>query len=118
MKVKDLIIVESPTKAETIKRILKDKYQVIASKGHIKDLPKSKLGIDLTNSFEPNFILIKGKGKIAEELKKSAKKAERIYLGCDPDREGEAIAYHIFSIINQDHKEIKRILIYEITKKG
>ncbi|MEO0096588.1 MAG: type I DNA topoisomerase [candidate division WOR-3 bacterium] len=119
MKVKDLIIVESPTKAETIKRILKGEYQVIASKGHIKDLPKSKLGIDLTNSFEPNFILIKGKGKIVEELKKSAKKAKRIYLGCDPDREGEAIAYHIFSIINKENnKDVKRILIYEITKNG
>ncbi|MDW8113713.1 MAG: type I DNA topoisomerase, partial [candidate division WOR-3 bacterium] len=119
MKVKDLIIVESPTKAKTIKRILKEKYEVIASKGHIKDLPKSKLGIDLNNSFEPSFILIKGKGKIVEELKKSAQKAERIYLGCDPDREGEAIAYHIFSIINKEnHKDIKRILLYEITKEG
>lgn len=119
MGFKDLIIVESPTKAETIKRILEGKYKVIASKGHIKDLPKSKLGIDLNNSFEPSFILIKGKGKIVEEIKKSAKKAERIYLGCDPDREGEAIAYHIFSIINKEnHKDIKRILIYEITKNG
>ncbi len=119
MEVRDLIIVESPTKAETIKRILKGKYEVIASKGHIKDLPKSKLGIDLNNSFEPNFILIKGKGKIVEELKRSAKKAETIYLGCDPDREGEAIAYHIYSIINKEnHKDIKRILVYEITKKG
>ncbi|MCS7249700.1 MAG: type I DNA topoisomerase [candidate division WOR-3 bacterium] len=118
MEVKDLIIVESPTKAETIRKILKNKYEVIASKGHIKDLPKRKLGIDLSNSFEPTFIIIRGKEKIIKELKKTAEKAKRIYLGCDPDREGEAIAYHIFSIINKNHKDIKRILIYEITKEG
>ena len=117
---KRLIIVESPTKAQTIKEILKGKYEVIASKGHIKDLPKSRLGVDLANSFEPDFIVIKGKGKIIKEIKEAAKKAEEIYIGCDPDREGEAIAYHIFSLIDNEKnkKNIKRILIYEITKEG
>uniref|UniRef100_A0A7V5Y0I7 DNA topoisomerase 1 n=1 Tax=candidate division WOR-3 bacterium TaxID=2052148 RepID=A0A7V5Y0I7_UNCW3 len=116
---KKLIIVESPTKAKTIKEILKGKYEVIASKGHIKDLPKSRLGVDIENSFEPDFIVIKGKGEIIKEIKEAAEKAEEIYIGCDPDREGEAIAYHIFSLINEKSKKnIKRILIYEITREG
>lgn len=112
-----LLIVESPTKAHTIKRILGGKFVVLSSRGHIKDLPKSKLGIDLENNFTPTYIKIRGKGKIINELKKAAKKAHEIYLGTDPDREGEAIAFHIAEEI-QNSKKPQRVLFYEITKRG
>lgn len=117
MKGKAILIVESPTKAKTISKILKGKMKVLSTKGHIKDLPKTKLGVDIENNFEPTYILIKGKGKIVREIKGEAKKAERVYLGCDPDREGEAITFHIAEEIN-DNKKIKRALFYEITKNG
>ncbi len=117
MKDRAILIVESPTKAKTISKILKGEMKVLSTKGHIKDLPKTKLGVDIENNFEPTYILIKGKGKILKEIKEEAKKVDRIYLGCDPDREGEAIAFHIAEEINNE-KEIKRVLFYEITKNG
>lgn len=110
---KKLLIVESPTKARTIKKYLK-RIDVISSKGHIKDLPKSKLGVDIDNGFKPTYINIRGKGGVIKDLKNKAKKADIVYIGTDPDREGEAIAYHINQIIDNG-KEIKRVLFYEIT---
>jgi len=112
-----LLIVESPTKAHTIKRLLGTKYNVLSSRGHIKDLPKSKLGVDIEKDFLPYYIKIRGKAKLIAELKKSAKKAKDIYIGTDPDREGEAIANHIAEEISNGKKP-KRVLFYEITKSG
>ena len=89
---KTLVIVESPSKAKTIGRYLGSNYKVVASVGHVRDLPKSKLGIDVDNDFEPQYIAIRGKGDLIKELKKEAKKASKIYLATDPDREGEAIS--------------------------
>ncbi|MEO0092284.1 MAG: type I DNA topoisomerase [candidate division WOR-3 bacterium] len=130
-KFEKLLIVESPTKAHTIKRLLKDRFNVLSSKGHIKDLPKSKLGVDIDKGFTPHYITIRGKAKIIKELKNAAKRARIIYLGCDPDREGEAIAFHIAEEISKNGKKniteeklqsngnkIKRVLFYEITKTG
>ena len=91
----NLVIVESPAKANTIKSYLGSGYKVIASKGHIRDLPKSSLGIDVENGFEPHYINIRGKGDVIKELKKEAKNAGKIFLATDPDREGEAISWHI-----------------------
>ncbi len=119
--VKKAIIVESPTKAKTIKGFLGREYTVLSSKGHEKDLPKSKLGVKIENNFEPYYIVIKGKKRIINELKKGIKGTKEIYLGCDPDREGEAIAYHIATELNSSAKPhgdgymIKRVLFYEIT---
>jgi len=115
MKKKNLLIVESPTKAKTIEKYLKRKFKVIASKGHIKDLPENKFGVDIDDGFKPKFILIKNKKKIVEQLKKEAKNAEKVYIGCDPDREGEAIAFHIKEEIKRD--DAKRVLFYEITEE-
>lgn len=116
---KSLVIVESPTKANTIKKYLGKDYQVIATVGHIKNLPKSKLGVDVDNGFEPDFVLIRGKGNIVKKLRDAAKKADHILLAPDPDREGEAIAYHVFMEIKNQKKEktVQRILFNEITKK-
>lgn len=108
-----LIIVESPAKAKTIKRLLKDEYDVIASMGHIKDLPKSRLGVDIENKFEPQYINIKGKGKLIKQIKDEAKKHSTIYLAPDPDREGEAIAWHLKQIIEKNSTH--RIYMHEIT---
>jgi DNA topoisomerase-1 len=112
---KNLIIVESPTKAHTIKRYLNEGYEVASSRGHILDLPESKLGIDIENDFEPSYVPIKGKEKIIKELKQFSNNSERVILATDPDREGEAIAYHIQKVIE---REGERVLFYEITKKG
>lgn len=114
---KELLIVESPTKANTIKRLLKNRMLVLSSRGHIKDLPKSRLGVNIEEEFEPDYIRIRGKASIIKELQEAAKKAKTIYLGSDPDREGEAIAYHILEEI-KNGKNIKRVLFYEITKQG
>ncbi|MEO0050146.1 MAG: type I DNA topoisomerase [candidate division WOR-3 bacterium] len=114
---KELLIVESPTKAHTISRLLKGKLKVLSSRGHITDLPKSRLGVDIENGFEPEYIRIRGKAKIINELKRAAKEAKRIFLGCDPDREGEAIAYSVAQEI-KNGAEIRRVLFYEITPKG
>ncbi len=113
---KKLLIVESPTKAKSISKMLKD-FKVIASVGHIKDLPKKELGVDIENDFKPKYITIKGKGKVIKELKESAKKADEIYIATDPDREGEAIAQHIAEVVGEK-KNPKRVLFYEITPKG
>ena len=91
----NLVILESPAKANTVKSYLGSNYKVIASKGHIRDLPKSSLGIDVENGFEPHYINIRGKGDVIKELKKEARAANKVYIATDPDREGEAIAWHI-----------------------
>ena len=92
---KYLVIVESPAKVKTIKKFLGKNYEVMASNGHVRDLPKSSLGIDVDGDFEPKYITIRGKGEILAKLRKEAKKADKIYLATDPDREGEAISWHL-----------------------
>ena len=111
-----LIIVESPTKVKTIKKYVGSDYSVEASVGHIKDLPKSKLGIDIENSFEPTYKVIDTKKKVISDLKRAAKKADNIYLAPDPDREGEAIAWHISQEIDTDQKNVYRVLFNDLTK--
>ncbi len=113
---KDLIIVESPTKAKTIGKILStSKYTVCASMGHLRDLPKSTIGVDIDNDFEPKYINIRGKGDLIKDLKSQAKKSKKIYLATDPDREGEAISWHLTHILGLDPKEKCRIEFHEIT---
>lgn len=112
----NLVIVESPAKAKTISKFLGKNYTVKASVGHVRDLPKSKLGIDVENNFEPKYITIRGKGDIIKELKKEAKKADKVYLATDPDREGEAISWHLANILNLDANDNIRIEFNEITK--
>lgn len=112
-----LIVVESPTKVKTIKKFLGKDFNVVASMGHIKDLPKSTLGIDLERDFEPTYKNIESKKKTIDELKKASKNVENIYLAPDPDREGEAIAWHISEVINQKNKNIFRVLFNDLTKK-
>jgi DNA topoisomerase I len=111
---KPLIIVESPTKAKTIKKFLPPRYVVKASVGHVRDLPKSTLGVDVTNGFSPRYLTIKGKGDVIKELKAAAKSASDVYLATDPDREGEAIAWHLAELLKLDNP--KRIELHEITK--
>ena len=111
-----LIIVESPAKANTIKKFLGGKTKVVASMGHIRDLPKSKLGIDVKNNFEPQYINIRGKGDLIKSLKKDAKDAKKVFLATDPDREGEAIAWHLSTLLGIDKNEICRVTFNEITK--
>ncbi len=111
---KPLIIVESPTKAKTIKKFLPARYVVKASVGHVRDLPKSTLGVDVTNGFSPRYLTIKGKGDVIKELKAAAKAASEVYLATDPDREGEAIAWHLAELLKLDNP--KRIELHEITK--
>jgi len=115
---KGLVIVESPAKAKTLKKYLGREMMVIASVGHIKNLPKSKLGVDLENGYTPEFVTIKGKAKVIKEIKTAAKKVQTIYLAPDPDREGEAIAQHIANEIDGSGKKIYRVLFNEITKKA
>lgn len=111
-----LIIVESPAKANTIKKFLGGSTKVVASMGHIRDLPKSKLGIDIEHDFEPEYINIRGKGDLIKSLKTDAKKAKKVYLATDPDREGEAIAWHLAKILENDKDKITRVTFNEITK--
>ena len=111
-----LIILESPAKANTIKKFLGGNTKVVASMGHIRDLPKSKLGINIENNFEPEYINIRGKGNLIKELKTNAKNAKKVYLATDPDREGEAIAWHLSNILNVDEKKVTRVTFNEITK--
>jgi len=114
-----LVIVESPAKARTLNKYLGKGFKVKASMGHVKDLPKSKLGVDVEDGFKPTYVTIKGKEKVLRELRKAAKEAEEIYLASDPDREGEAIAWHIAqSLTKKDREKAKRILFYEITKEA
>ncbi len=115
---KSLVIVESPSKAKTIGKFLGSKYKVVASVGHVRDLPKSKLGINIENNFEPEYISIRGKGDVIKALKKEAKDADRVYLATDPDREGEAISWHIAHLLNMDPSQPCRIAFHEITKKA
>ncbi len=111
-----LVIVESPTKARTITKYLGKKYRVMASVGHVRDLPKSRLGINIEGNFEPEYIVIKGKTKVLSEIKKAAKEADQVYLAPDPDREGEAIAWHIAQELKSNN--LYRVLMHEITEKG
>lgn len=114
----DLIIVESPTKVKTIKRYLSGNYEVVASKGHLRDLPKSKLGVDIENDFEPHYINIKDKETTIKEIKKLAKKSEHVYLAGDPDREGEAISWHLAQILKLDLNDRNRVTFKELTASG
>ncbi len=113
---KNLVIVESPAKVKTIKKFLGSNYEVLASQGHVRDLPKSQLGIDVEHDYEPKYITIRGKGDILAKLRKEAKKADKVYLATDPDREGEAISWHLSKALNLDEKKMYRITFNEITK--
>ena len=113
-----LIIVESPTKVHTIKKFLGSGYEVIASNGHIRDLPKSQMGVDIEHDFEPKYITIRGKGDVVSALKKEIKKADKIFLATDPDREGEAISWHLTQALNMEGKDVRRITFNEITKNA
>lgn len=113
---KYLVIVESPAKVKTIKKFLGKNYEVMASNGHVRDLPKSQLGFDPANDYEPKYITIRGKGELLAGLRKEAKKADRIYLATDPDREGEAISWHLTNALKLEGKDVKRITFNEITK--
>jgi DNA topoisomerase-1 len=115
---KGLIIVESPTKVKTLEKFLGGDYVVKASVGHIKDLPEGELGVDLKKDFQPEYVVIPGKGKIVRELKKASKGVKNVYLGPDPDREGEAIAWHIAEEIGNGNKNVYRVLFNEITKRA
>ena len=115
---KSLVIVESPAKAKTINKLLGKDFIVMASVGHVKDLPKSKLGVDVEKNFEPVYEIIRGKKKTIDELKRAGKKADKIYLASDPDREGEAIAWHIADEIDKKREKTHRVLFNEITKRA
>lgn len=115
---KNLVIVESPAKAKTIKKFLGSNYKVEASMGHVRDLPKSQLGVDIDNDFEPKYITIRGKGELLKQLRKEVKKANKIYLATDPDREGEAISWHLLFSLNLQDKKTYRITFNEITKNA
>ncbi|MGN0318974.1 MAG: type I DNA topoisomerase [Lachnospira sp.] len=113
---KYLVIVESPAKVKTIKKFLGSNYEVMASQGHVRDLPKSQMGVDIDNDFEPKYITIRGKGDILAALRKEVKKADKVYLATDPDREGEAISWHLTKALKLEDKDIYRITFNEITK--
>ncbi len=116
-KAKDLVIVESPAKAKTIEKYLGSGYKVTASMGHLRDLPKSKMGVDIDNGFEPQYIPVRDKKELINELKKEAKEAKTVYLATDPDREGEAISWHLKELLELDDSKAKRVTFNEITKK-
>lgn len=118
MAYKYLVIVESPAKAKTIEKYLGRNYKVVASVGHIRDLPKSKMGIDIENNYEPHYISIRGKGDVIKSLKAAAKKADKVYLAADPDREGEAIAWHLAYLLGLDLNDKNRVVFNEITKEA
>lgn len=113
-----LVIVESPAKVKTIKKFLGKKYDVAASQGHVRDLPKSQLGIDVEHDFEPKYITIRGKGDLLADLRKRVKKADMVYLATDPDREGEAISWHLMAALHLEDKKVARITFNEITKSA
>ncbi|SUY61671.1 DNA topoisomerase I [Clostridium sporogenes] len=112
----NLVIVESPAKAKTIKKYLGKNYVVEASMGHVRDLPKSQLGVDIENNYDPKYITIRGKGELLDKLRKEAKKSSKVYLATDPDREGEAISWHLAHVLKIDENEECRIEFNEITK--
>ncbi len=118
MAFKYLVIVESPAKAKTIEKYLGRNYKVMASVGHVRDLPKSKMGIDIEDNFEPHYISIRGKGDVIKNLRTQAKKAEKVYLASDPDREGEAIAWHLAYLLDLDLNDKNRVVFNEITKEA
>ncbi len=115
---KYLVIVESPAKVKTIKKFLGANYEVVASQGHVRDLPKSTLGFDVENDFEPKYITIRGKGDILAQLRREVKKADKVYLATDPDREGEAISWHLAQALKLEDKDVHRISFNEITKNA
>ncbi len=115
---KYLVIVESPAKVKTIKKFLGSNYEVMASQGHVRDLPKSQMGVDIEHDFEPKYITIRGKGDILAALRKEVKKADKVYLATDPDREGEAISWHLAQALKLEDKDIHRITFNEITKNA
>lgn len=115
---KYLVIVESPAKVKTIKKFLGKNYEVVASNGHVRDLPKSQLGVDVDNDFEPKYITIRGKGDVLAKLRKEVKKAEKVYLATDPDREGEAISWHLSQSLKLEGKQVNRISFNEITQNA
>lgn len=114
----DLVIVESPAKAKTIKKYLGSNYDVVASMGHVRDLPKARLSVDIKNGFTPKYAIIKGKEKLVKELKELAEKSDNVYLATDPDREGEAISWHLAYILGLPDDYNKRVEFNEITKTG
>src|SRR5699024_11746724 len=113
---KKLVIVESPSKAKTIGKFLGRSYKVVASLGHVRDLPKSRMGVDIEHDYQPDYISIRGKGDVIKELRKDAKNAKAVYLASDPDREGEAIAWHVSNILKLDDDQKKRGSLNDITK--
>ena len=113
-----LLIVESPAKAKTIKKYLGKEYQVLASVGHVRDLPPRRLSVDTRHDFEPKYEIIEGKEKIIDELKQASKSSEKVYLATDPDREGEAISWHLAYILGLDSNKKNRVTFNEITKSG
>ncbi len=115
---KNLVIVESPAKVKTIKKFLGSNYEVCASQGHVRDLPKSTLGVDVEHNYEPKYITIRGKGEVLAKLRKEVKKADNVYLATDPDREGEAISWHLFEALKLGEKKVHRISFNEITKNA
>ena len=115
---KYLVIVESPAKVKTIKKFLGANYEVMASQGHVRDLPKSQLGFDPEHDYEPKYITIRGKGDLLASLRKEVKKADKIYLATDPDREGEAISWHLYYALKLESKKVYRITFNEITKNA
>ncbi|MBU0580373.1 MAG: DNA topoisomerase I, partial [Candidatus Margulisbacteria bacterium] len=117
-KKKYLVIVESPAKAKTIEKFLGKDFKVMSSMGHIRDLPKSTMAVDVNDNFKPRYIVIKGKAKVINELKSVAKKSEKVYLAPDPDREGEAIAWHLAQVLKVNEEDLSRIEFNEITKQA
>jgi len=113
-----LVIVESPAKARTIGKFLGRGYKVEASNGHVRDLPKSQIGVDVENNFEPKYITIRGRGEILDKIRKEARSATKIYLATDPDREGEAISWHLAGVLGIKEKEACRVEFFEITNKA
>ncbi|MCJ7744105.1 MAG: DNA topoisomerase, partial [Dehalococcoidales bacterium] len=115
---KNLVIVESPAKARTLARILGNSYSLKASMGHIRDLPKSQLGVDIENGFTPHYVVPKEKSKVVRELKEAAKGASTVYLATDPDREGEAISWHLAEVTKSNRKAFRRVVFHEITEEA
>ena len=114
----NLVIVESPAKAKTIKKYLGKDYDVIASMGHVRDLPNARLSVDIKNNYEPNYTIIKGKEALVKDIKKQAEDSDKIFLATDPDREGEAISWHLAYILGLDLNDANRVEFNEITKAG
>ncbi|MBP3277354.1 MAG: type I DNA topoisomerase, partial [Butyrivibrio sp.] len=119
-KKNSLLIVESPTKVKAIKKFLGSGYEVAASNGHVRDLPRSSMGIDIDHDFEPKYITIRGKGDVLAELRRQVKKADKVYLATDPDREGEAISWHLCSALklSEADAKVQRVTFNEITKNA